>query len=114
VLFVANPPRFNESSRCVVEQVTAEPKPGTPRVLVPLIGPSGLIHFGISSTVENPNSCNVSDPIIILFRNAGDTHAVTVVGLPAISTPNVITPEHGRSLPLESVRPTGPGGVRYH
>ena len=50
--------------------------------------------------------------MIILFRIAVDTHAVTVVGLPAISTPNVITHlEHGRSLPLESVRPTGPGGV---
>ena len=50
--------------------------------------------------------------MIILFLIAVDTHAVTVVGLPAISTPNVITPEHGRSLPLESVRPTGPGGVK--
>jgi hypothetical protein len=84
----------------VVEWVTAEPKPGMPSVLVPLIGQSELIHLGISSTVENPNSCNVSDPIMILFLNAGDTHAVTLVVLPMISTPNVITPEYGSSLPF--------------
>ena len=47
--------------------------------------------------------------MISLFNSAVDTHAVMFVRLPAIWMLKVITPEHGKSCFLASIRPTGPG-----